>query len=167
MRRSIAANGKVSATGTSQIGRASTAAAANGDVVSVVYLQVGGGSGGGSGPAGPKGMNWRGPYSSVTNYVVDDGVSSGGSSYIAIQPSVNQPVTNALYWQLFASKGDPGTPGTPGNPGSIGPAGLIWRNAYNSGTAYVVNDAVAYQGSSYRNIARRRASSQPTLRTGK
>jgi len=37
-----------------------------------------------------------------------------------------------------------------GNTGATGPAGLVWRGAWASATAYAVNDAVTYNGSSYR-----------------
>jgi len=37
-----------------------------------------------------------------------------------------------------------------GNTGATGPAGLVWRGAWASATAYAVNDAVTYNNSSYR-----------------
>lgn len=44
--------------------------------------------------------------------------------------------------------------GTQGPQGPVGPAGadgrsIVWMGAYNNGTAYVVDDAVSYNGSSY------------------
>lgn len=53
--------------------------------------------------------------------------------------------------------GDDGAQGPAGADGAQGPAGadgddgvsFIWRGAYAGGTAYVVNDAVSYNGSSY------------------
>jgi Collagen triple helix repeat (20 copies). len=50
------------------------------------------------------------------------------------------------------SKGDQGIQGPigpQGDVGPVGPAGLTWRGGYNSATAYVKDDAVAYQGATY------------------
>ena len=35
-------------------------------------------------------FNWKGPYNNSTAYVVDDVVSSGGSSYVCILASTRQ-----------------------------------------------------------------------------
>lgn len=40
--------------------------------------------------------------------------------------------------------------GTQGIQGVIGPAGLVWKGAWVSGTTYAINDAVTNSGSSYR-----------------
>jgi hypothetical protein len=45
---------------------------------------------------------------------------------------------------LTAQKGDPGP------TGPAGPAGVVWRGQWSSGTNYAINDAVYYQGSSWR-----------------
>jgi hypothetical protein len=45
-----------------------------------------------------------------------------------------------------------GTTGAAGPPGATGPPGLNWQGTWASGTAYAVNDAVAYNGSSYISI---------------
>lgn len=42
-----------------------------------------------------------------------------------------------------------GEKGDPGDPGPTGPVGMVWKDAYVGATAYVVNDAVSYNGSSY------------------
>jgi len=47
-------------------------------------------------------------------------------------------------------KGDPGATGNTGPTGATGPPGLTWRGAWAAATAYVVNDAVTYGGSSWR-----------------
>ena len=58
-------------------------------------------------------------------------------------------------------QGLPGNPGATGAAGAVGsqgpqgvagPAGLTWQGAWNGGTAYNLNDAVAYNGSSYLSI---------------
>ena len=49
---------------------------------------------------------FRGAYNNGTAYVVDDIVTSGGSSYICIQASTGNAVSNATYWTLMAEGGD-------------------------------------------------------------
>ncbi len=48
--------------------------------------------------------------------------------------------------------GATGPQGASGPQGATGPAGLNWQGTWSSGTAYAVNDAVAYNGSSYISI---------------
>lgn len=45
--------------------------------------------------------------------------------------------------------GLPGEDGTDGAPGPAGPKGLNWRGAWDEATAYVTDDAVQFQGSSW------------------
>jgi len=53
---------------------------------------------------------FRGAYNNSTAYVVDDIVTSGGSSYICIQASTGNAVSNATYWTQMAAGGtDVGT----------------------------------------------------------
>lgn len=61
-----------------------------------------------------KGLNWQGVYDGGTAYVVDDGVSYNGGSYICILASTGNVPTNTTYWEVLASKGDDGTNGTNG-----------------------------------------------------
>lgn len=49
---------------------------------------------------------FRGAYNNSTAYVVDDIVTSSGSSYICIQASTGNAVSNATYWTLMAEGGD-------------------------------------------------------------
>lgn len=60
---------------------------------------------GDQGNQGPQGVSftWRGPWSSGTDYVVNDVVSHNGSTYIAIAPSTGQAPPNATYWNLMAA----------------------------------------------------------------
>ncbi len=46
-------------------------------------------------------------------------------------------------------KGDTGNTGPQGPQGIQGPEGLNWLGAYNNATAYAIDDAVSYNGSSY------------------
>ena len=54
-------------------------------------------------------FNWKGPYNNSTAYVVDDVVSSGGSSYVCILASTGNAVTNGTYWQQMSAAGTDGT----------------------------------------------------------
>ena len=82
----------------------------------------------GTGPEGPPGpagyVNYRGAYSAVTAYAKNDGVLSGGSTYVALQATTGNapptyPTTSTAYWQLTALKGTDGT----GTGDVVGPAG--------------------------------------------
>lgn len=55
-------------------------------------------------------------------------------------------------WILLASKGEAGAAGAAGGAGPQGipGAGVVWRGAWAAGTDYVVDNAVTYNGSSYR-----------------
>jgi len=54
-------------------------------------------------------FNWKGAYNNGTAYTVDDVVSSGGSSYVCIQASTGNAVSNGSYWQVMAQGGDVAT----------------------------------------------------------
>lgn len=58
---------------------------------------------------------------------------------------VSKPGEIVGYTQRIVSGGGPIGPA-----GSAGPAGLLWRGAWASGTAYAVNDAVTHDGQSFR-----------------
>ena len=47
------------------------------------------------------------------------------------------------------AEGPQGVVGPPGPPGPPGPAGLEWQGAWVSGTSYVADDAVGYDGASW------------------
>lgn len=79
-------------------------------------------------------LNFTGPYSTTTAYDVNDVVNYGGSSYVAILPSVNKPVNNTAYWTLLAAAGTP----------------LKFTGLYSATTTYAVNDvATSPTGSTY------------------
>ena len=54
-------------------------------------------------------FNWKGAYNNSTAYVVDDVVSSGGSSYVCILASTGNAVSNGTYWNIMSSAGTNGT----------------------------------------------------------
>ena len=76
-------------------------------------------------------FNWKGPYNNGTAYVVDDVVSSGGSSYVCILASQGNAVSNGTYWQIMSSAGTNGNDADLLNIGSTAQGDLY----YNSGSA--------------------------------
>ncbi len=73
---------------------------------------------------------WLGAWSSSATYRVNDVVTDGGSSYVAITSSTNlQPSTNPTNWDLLAEQGPQGIQGIQGpegpagTDGAVGPAG--------------------------------------------
>ena len=76
-------------------------------------------------------FNWKGPYNNGTAYVVDDVVSSGGSSYVCILASTGNAVSNGTYWQIMSSAGTNGNDADLLNIGSTAQGDLY----YNSGSA--------------------------------
>jgi hypothetical protein len=105
---------------------------------------------GATGPQGIPGINWRGAWSSLVTYNLDDAVSSNGSSYICLSTNNNnQPPS--VNWQLLAQIGATGPTGPTGPPGVPGGAGtsFLWRGAWNSLTSYSAYDVVEYLSSSY------------------
>lgn len=73
-------------------------------------------------PSQTGGIIWRGAWASTTSYAVNDAVSSGGSSYIAMVAGTNSQPPSAN-WNLIAQKGDQGAQGAPGATGPQGPQG--------------------------------------------
>ncbi len=61
--------------------------------------------------------------------------------------------------------GPTGPQGPQGVPGPVGPAGLAWKGAWVSGTSYVENDAVGYNGASYFCIQNNSGTIAPNLDT--
>ena len=52
---------------------------------------------------------FKGAYNNSTAYVLDNIVTSGGSSYICILASQGNAVSNGTYWQVMAEGGDVAT----------------------------------------------------------
>lgn len=61
--------------------------------------------------------------------------------------------------------GPEGIQGPAGPPGPVGPAGLTWKGTWASGTSYVLNDAVGYNGASYFCILATSGTTAPNLAT--
>ncbi len=53
-----------------------------------------------------RGVNWRGNWSSITNYSVNDAVACGGSSYAAVTANLNTPPPSAN-WNVPAHPSAP------------------------------------------------------------
>ena len=62
---------------------------------------------------------------------------------------------------LVGPAGQPGVPGAAGPAGPTGPQGLTWQNAWNAAQPYNLNDAVAYNGSSYISLVANNTANQP------
>lgn len=114
----------------------------------------GGGSPGSPGPAGPSGspgapggpgIVWQGPWNNTTAYVVGDGVSYYGESFICVSNVTGtNPTTGGdnASWELLAKKGDQGLQG---DPGSL----INWLGAWSNSTSYSVGDGVSHNNASY------------------
>lgn len=91
-------------------------------------------------------------YSGATQYYVNNTITYNGIAYICIVDSLNHLPIDTSFWRVFAQKGDTGATGSQGIQGIQGiqgDQGLNWEGAYSGATAYVVDDAVSYNGSSY------------------
>lgn len=113
---------------------------------------------GDTGPTGASGFVgiWQGTWTSAGTYAKNDVVYYQGSSYISLSDSNTNhaPLTNPGFWSLAAAKGDTGNTGATGatgGTGATGPSGIagIWRGPWDNATAYVVNDIVYQDGSSF------------------
>jgi hypothetical protein len=99
-----------------------------------------------------KAFQLRGAWSGATAYTVNDVVTLSGSSYACVLSHTNQTPPNTTYWQLLASKGDPGGTG----PQGAGYGGTSTTSlAIGTGSKAFTTQA----GLAYTNGARMRASS--------
>lgn len=79
-----------------------------------------------------------------------------------------QSMTEVFQQVVLATQGPQGPQGVQGPtgvPGPAGPAGLTWRGTWVSGTSYVLNDAVGYNGASYFCILATSGTTAPNLAT--
>ena len=75
-----------------------------------------------------EGFNYRGVWSSSTQYLISDLVSYGGKIYIALQDVLGgNPVTSTFDWSVFVD-------------------GIQYEGTWSSGTAYQKGDVVKYGG---------------------
>lgn len=103
---------------------------------------------------------WMGVWSPSTTYSKNDVVHFAGSSYICVANSVlssSTPSDDTLSWNIMCSAGVTGPAGVAGAvgatgaSGAAGPAGISfkWRGSWVGSTAYLINDVVAKDGSTY------------------
>lgn len=93
-------------------------------------------------------------------------VTSGTANVVS--GAMNPAPAEGATWSYVAEKGDDGAAGAAGADGAAGaagPAGLTWLGAWNAATAYAVNDAVSYLGSSYRRTIAGTTATGPDLDT--
>jgi collagen type VII alpha len=138
------------------------------------------GPAGAAGPKGLPGVGYEGPYSSATNYGLNDVVSFQGSSYFSLLASNhgNTPGLVPGAWGVLAAagvgatgpagatgavgqQGPPGLQGMTGADGAPGPTGLtgspgkpgvVYQGAYQSTVNYTLGDVVLWLGSSWASL---------------
>jgi len=83
------------------------------------------------------GFNGRGSFELNSLYYYNDVVTFDGSShaFISKEPATGKPLSDALYWQLLASKGSTGS-GTSGNNSAYGVSWLDALDAPSRGSLY-------------------------------
>jgi hypothetical protein len=82
------------------------------------------GSQGPAGPVGPAGLNWKGSWSSLSAYTLNDAIGYDGASWFSVSASTNQqPNISPAYWALLASQGAVGPEGPQGPQGPQGISG--------------------------------------------
>lgn len=69
-----------------------------------------------AGAVGPAGLTWRGAWSNVTAYVVNDAVTRAGASWRCILAHTAHEPPNVTYWEPVAEKGAVGAEGPAGGP---------------------------------------------------
>jgi len=73
---------------------------------------------------GERGLSARGAWNTTDNYLVDDVVTAGGSSWRAILDNVNKnPSNHPAQWEVLAAKGKTGPAGATGPAGPQGSQG--------------------------------------------
>ena len=78
------------------------------------------------GDVGPAGLEWRGIWNPATDYLLDDAVQYGTSSWVASEdpPAGSIPSAESPYWQALALQGAKGDAGDPGIQGEQGIQGI-------------------------------------------
>jgi hypothetical protein len=76
------------------------------------------------GVQGPRGLTFRGAWSSISNYLTDDAVLSGGSAWLALRPNSGSFPVESADWTLLVQQGAAGPQGTTGPTGSPGAQGI-------------------------------------------
>ena len=92
----------------------------------------------------------QGTWSDSTNYVAKDVVVYQGSSWLALQASLNSTPAENADWTLIVAKGDTGATGNDGAPGADG-ADAVWyfQNAWSNVANYITGSIVTYNGETW------------------
>ena len=74
------------------------------------------------------GLLFKGPWATATAYAINDVVTEGGSSYVALTANTSVDPANDVsgsggHWAVMAAAGAKGATGAPGSQGPAGPAG--------------------------------------------
>jgi Collagen triple helix repeat (20 copies) len=101
------------------------------------------GASGATGSAGAVGMNFRGGWTSGTNYAVNDAVVYSGSTYLALSAGTNlQPDAHAEAWMVIAQAGGAGPTGAAGDAATVS-VGIVTTLA--AGSAATVTNSGTMQ----------------------
>jgi hypothetical protein len=95
-------------------------------------------------------------------------INTPGSTTLSILEQIQEEIDtlqNEIDNLPAGPQGPQGVQGPAGVPGPVGPAGLTWRGTWVSGTSYVLNDAVGYNGASYFCILATSGTTAPDLAT--
>ena len=87
------------------------------------------------------------PWSQLPYYAGVTGATGSQGATGATGPTGAQGVTGPQ--GATGQQGQQGIQGVPGIQGTVGPAGLNWQGSWVSGTSYVEDDAVGYDGASW------------------
>ena len=117
--------------------------------------------------------NVNGSFFAATTYVSTNNLYVNGSIYLNANPGTAGLVLTSQgsglpsIWSSAATgpQGVAGPVGPQGPIGPVGPAGLTWRGAWVSGTSYIINDAVGYNGASWFCISPTSGTTTPNLAT--
>jgi len=105
------------------------------------------------GPAGPTGPTGATGATGATGTAATISVGTVTTGAAGSSASVtNVGTTGAAVFNFSIPKGDKGDKGDTGDTGAVGPTGatgLNWQGTWSSGTDYVNDDAVYYNGSSW------------------
>ena len=118
----------------------------------------------------------QGTWSNSTTYFAKDVVIYQGSSWLALQASLNSAPAEGADWTLIVAKGDTGATGDTGAPGADGATGApgtngadavwyfqgAWDSNYNGGLGYIVGDIVTYNGETWYSLVNNNSNSTPT-----
>lgn len=107
----------------------------------------------------PSGLNWEGPYSSLTTYQLNDvvsnvdGVSGLYSTWLYINntPAAGEalpvaPATYNTYWAQLGTQGPPGSTGPAGSPSSTAAFGFVSKTVNGGSVSITTAGSPGYSG---------------------